>query len=151
MFGGAVETTLPSSPIANLTNKLGAITITKAYKQISSHMKIGMSVSVKAWGMFPRGQRPHELTEAWASDREGIRYYLIKPQWTYIANEVYVPEAELKLWIRSLPIKHFTPTPIPDQWKGRAEELARKVDVWFTLIDIESGLHIEFNDPRYKI
>ncbi|GAI02654.1 unnamed protein product, partial [marine sediment metagenome] len=103
--------------------ELNGLRITKAYKQVSRHGKDEISVSLQAWGVFPRGRRPHIISMYRSGDE-----YVISPLYGHVAHWVHVPVSKVKAWIRSLPIRHFEPMAVASEYREKAEEVARSVD-----------------------
>jgi len=105
------------------TTELNGLRITKAYKQISRHGENEISVSLLAWGVFPKGRRPHMISMYRSGDE-----YILSPLYGHVAHWVHVPVSKVKAWIRSLPIRHFEPMAVAPEYREKAEELARSVD-----------------------
>lgn len=109
-------------PQTKEVTRLDGLRVVKAYKQVSKQNENAIAVSLKAWGIFPRGRKPHMISMYRSGDK-----YIIHPLYGPVGSSVEVPVERVRQWIRSLPIRHFTPMEVAPEKKEQAERLAREV------------------------
>lgn len=116
---------------------LGAVHITKAYKEISKHQEDSIAVSVKAWGIFPRGKVAHLLTFSPSGDD----HTRIHPLFAYVAHahEGRITNEEFRRWVRDLPLRHYSPMAVAPEQREEAERLARAVEATIDIIPLTAA------------
>lgn len=112
----------------NLTGSgmdIGGIRIVQAFKDVAIHEKDSICIHVRATGIFPSGKKPHLMSKAWGYEDGSV---VLRPLCAQIRNDVTVKGNEYQAWVKSLPVKFSTTSPIPEDWKARAEVIAKDID-----------------------
>ncbi len=110
--------------MTTLGNSKDKVQIVKAYKEVSRHYDDQVCVSVRAWGLFSRGRKPHLLSDMWGAGDT----VLIMPLYGHLRSYPRVTADQYKAWLRSLPINNCRAIPVTAEVLAQVESRAQAVD-----------------------